>query len=52
MSPEITIAKFATVKKGRQEVERKIDYYNLDIIISVGYCINSKEYMTQVFTID
>lgn len=28
-------------KRGRQEVERKIDYYNLEMIISVGYRVNS-----------
>lgn len=33
-----TIANFATVQKeGNREVERNIDYYNLDVIISVGY---------------
>lgn len=38
-----TIAKFATVQKeGKREVEREIDYYNLDVIISVGYRVNSK----------
>ena len=39
---EATVAKFATVQieKGRQ-VLRQIDYYNLDVIISVGYRIKS-----------
>lgn len=33
-----TVAKFATVQiEGEREVERQIDYYNLDVIISVGY---------------
>ncbi|MEG0565223.1 MAG: RhuM family protein, partial [Hungatella sp.] len=33
-----TVAKFATVQKeGDRKVERNIDYYNLDMIISVGY---------------
>jgi len=39
-----TIAKFATVQKeGNREVTRNIDYYNLDMIISVGYRVNSKQ---------
>ena len=39
-----TVAKIATVQnEGEREVERKIDFYNLDIIISVGYRVNSKE---------
>ena len=33
-----TVAKFATVQReGNREVTRNIDYYNLDMIISVGY---------------
>lgn len=33
-----TVAKFATVQKeGDREVIREIEYYNLDVIISVGY---------------
>ena len=38
-----TIAKFATVQKeGKRQVSRDIDYYNLDMIISVGYRVKSK----------
>ncbi len=38
-----TVANFATVQiEGEREVERNIEYFNLDIIISVGYRINSK----------
>ena len=38
-----TIAKFATVQKeGTRNITRNIDYYNLDMIISVGYRVNSK----------
>ena len=38
-----TIANFATVQKeGNREVKRNIDYYNLDVIISVGYRVKSK----------
>ncbi len=37
-----TVAFFATVQKeGSREVERNIAYYNLDMIISVGYRVNS-----------
>ena len=37
------VAKFATVQKeGEREVERQIEYYNLDVIISVGYRVKSK----------
>ena len=37
-----TVAKFATVQQeGSRKVERRIDYYNLDAIISVGYRVNS-----------
>ena len=33
-----TVAKFATVQtEGEREVTRDIEYYNLDVIISVGY---------------
>ncbi|MCF6172541.1 MAG: virulence RhuM family protein [Campylobacteraceae bacterium] len=38
-----TIRKFRTVQKeGKREVAREIDYYNLDVIISVGYRVKSK----------
>ena len=37
------VAKFATVQtEGKRAIERQIDYYNLDAIISVGYRVNSK----------
>ena len=29
-------------KEGEREVERQIEYYNLDVIISVGYRVKSK----------
>lgn len=62
-----TVAKFATVQKeGEREVERNIDYYNLDVIISVGYRVKSqrgtqfriwansvlKEYLIKGFSMD
>lgn len=38
-----TVAKFATVQKeGSRNITREIDYYNLDIIISVGYRVKSQ----------
>lgn len=38
-----TVAKFATVQiEGEREVTRNIEYYNLDVIISVGYRVKSK----------
>jgi len=37
-----TVANFATVQnEGGRLVERNIDYYNLDVIISVGYRVKS-----------
>ena len=37
-----TSAIFALVQKeGNREVERKVNYYNLDVVISVGYRVNS-----------
>ena len=38
-----TVAKFATVQKeGNRQITREIEYYNLDVIISVGYRVKSK----------
>ena len=38
-----TVAKFATVQtEGGREIKREIEYYNLDVIISVGYRVKSK----------
>ncbi len=38
-----TIAKFATVQQeGSRKIKRNIEYYNLDMIISVGYRVKSK----------
>ena len=40
---ESTVAEFATVQmEENREVERNVEYYNLDVIISVGYRIKSK----------
>lgn len=38
-----TVANFATVQnEGGRKVERHIEYYNLDVIISIGYRVKSK----------
>ncbi|GHV72410.1 DNA-binding protein [Bacteroidia bacterium] len=38
-----TVAKIATVQnEGERTIERYIEYYNLDVIISVGYRVKSK----------
>lgn len=62
-----TIEKISIVQKeGNRSVQRAIEYYNLDAIISVGYRVNSKratkfrqwatsvlkEYMTKGFIVD
>lgn len=67
LRPEATVAKFATVQtEGLRQVERQIEYYNLDVIISVGYRVKSlrgtqfriwatsllKEYMKKGFVLD
>lgn len=39
-----TVAKIATVQtEGKREVVREIEYFNLDIILSIGYRVDSKE---------
>ncbi len=64
---ESTVANFATVQiEGTRNVERQIEYYNLDVIISVGYRVKSqrgvqfriwasnliKEYLKKGFVLD
>jgi len=40
---ESTCAKFAQVQnEGKRKIQRNISHYNLDLIISVGYRVNSK----------
>ena len=37
-----TVRKFRTVQQeGKRSIEREIDFYNLDVIISVGYRVKS-----------
>ncbi|WP_299983606.1 virulence RhuM family protein [Desulfobacula sp.] len=65
--PKTTVKEYLTVRKeGNREVKRCLDYYNLDMIISVGYRIKShiatrfriwaterlKEYIVKGFTLD
>jgi hypothetical protein len=67
LKPEATVAKFATVQtEGGREVARGIEFYNLDVIISVGYRVKShrgtqfriwatqrlREYIIKGFTLD
>lgn len=43
LDPHSTVAKFATVQtEGSRAIKRVIEFYNLDVIISVGYRVNSK----------
>ena len=43
LNDESTVAKIATVQmEGTRKVERYIEYYSLDVIISVGYRVKSK----------
>jgi len=43
LNKESTVAKIATVQEeGKRKIIRNIEYFNLDVIISVGYRIKSK----------
>lgn len=67
LMPDATVANFATVQQeGSRSVQRTVEYYNLDAIISVGYRVNSirgtqfriwatqrlREYIVKGFTMD
>lgn len=42
LEKESTIRKFRIVQmEGNRQVSREVDHYNLDVIISVGYRVNS-----------
>lgn len=44
LMPESTVRKFRTVRKeGNRMVSRELDFYNLDMIISVGFRVNSAQ---------
>jgi len=67
LSPEATVKKSLTVQKeGTRDVKRELEFYNLDMIISVGYRVKSliatrfriwatqklKEYIVKGFVMD
>ena len=42
LEPEATVKKYLTVRReGNRDVRRELEYYNLDMIISVGYRVKS-----------
>jgi hypothetical protein len=44
LSEVLTIRKFLIVRQeGSRDVEREVQFYNLDVIIAVGYRVNSKQ---------
>jgi hypothetical protein len=67
LAPQATVKKYLTVRReGERDVERELEYYNLDMIISVGYRVKSliatrfrmwatqrlQEYIVKGFTMD
>ena len=67
LEQEATVKEYLTVQKeGKREVTRQVKYYNLDVIISVGYRVKSQrgvqfrqwatkrihEYIVKGFTLD
>ena len=67
LDKKATVAKFVTVQmEGDRSVERQVEHYNLDVIISVGYRVKSqrgtqfrmwatkrlREYLLQGYTIN
>ena len=67
LEPETTVKKYLTVRReGNRDVRRELEYYNLDMIISVGYRVKSMvatrfriwatqrltEYIVKGFTMD
>ncbi len=44
LNKDSTVAFFATVQtEGSRKIDRQIEHYNLDAILSVGYRVNSKQ---------
>ena len=42
LTPQATVKKFLTVRReGNRDVRRELEFYNLDMIISVGYRVKS-----------
>jgi hypothetical protein len=42
LQPEATVKKYLTVRwEGNRDIRRELDFYNLDMIISVGYRVKS-----------
>lgn len=67
LTPEATVKKYLSVRQeGSRSVRRLLDYYNLDVIIAVGYRVKSgvatrfrqwaterlREYLVKGFTLD
>ena len=53
LTPETTIKKFLTVRQeGAREVLRELDFYNLDMIISVGYRVSAPRITMEIRTLD
>ena len=67
LTPETTVKDFLTVRReGSRDVQRRLEFYNLDMIISVGYRVKSavatrfrqwaterlREYIVKGFTLD
>ena len=67
LKPEATVKDFLTVRReGSRDVQRRLEFYNLDMIISVGYRVKSavatrfrqwaterlREYIVKGFTLD
>ncbi|MEK7840695.1 MAG: RhuM family protein, partial [Pseudomonadota bacterium] len=67
LTRKATVSKMETVQtEGKRQVARSVELYNLDMIISVGYCVNSaratrfriwatqtlKEHLTRGYTLN